>query len=247
MPRAHRFVPAFAFLATLLATSIAAPAARAAGFTVVPAETTVTVGDTFTLRVTCDEPDDPNFLRFCDDRENDLPWLKQFKFAGTYPVKWGIQASFSFQSINGRPIGGFSGTAAADRNRIAGPGYGDVGSPIGTRWLITPATRYAANCTGPCRPGELVIPGMTEAQLLLPLKPGGQELLDRINQLDLSLAKWFEVGGGRRLQLQADLFNITNGNAVLGWRSVNFGTAAYSQVSSILNPRVLRLGVQFKF
>ena len=88
---------------------------------------------------------------------------------------------------------------------------------------------------------------MTEAQLLLPLKPGGQELLDRINQLDLSLAKWFEVGGGRRLQLQADLFNITNGNAVLGWRSVNFGTAAYSQVSSILNPRVLRLGVQFKF
>jgi len=34
---------------------------------------------------------------------------------------------------------------------------------------------------------------------------------------------------------------------VLGWRSVNFGTAAYSQVSSILNPRVLRLGVQFKF
>ena len=33
----------------------------------------------------------------------------------------------------------------------------------------------------------------------------------------------------------------------LGWRSVNFGTAAYSQVSSILNPRVLRLGVQFKF
>ena len=26
-----------------------------------------------TLRVTCDEPDDPNFLRFCDDRENDIP------------------------------------------------------------------------------------------------------------------------------------------------------------------------------
>ena len=46
-----------------------------------------------TLRVTCDEPDDPNFLRFCDDRENDLPWLKQFKFAGTYPVKWGITSN----------------------------------------------------------------------------------------------------------------------------------------------------------
>jgi hypothetical protein len=200
-----------------------------------------------TLRVTCDEPDDPNFLRFCDDGENDIPFLKQFKFAGTYPVGWGIQASLSFQSINGRAIGNYTGTAVADRNKIAGPGYGDVGSPIGTRWLVTPQTRYAAGCIAPCRPGELVIPGMTEAQLLLPLKPGGQELLDRINQLDLSLAKWFEVGSGRRVQLQVDLFNALNSNAVTGWRSVNFGTAAYSQVSSILNPRVLRLGAQLKW
>jgi hypothetical protein len=200
-----------------------------------------------TLRVTCDEPDDPNFLRFCDDRENDLPFLKQFKFAGTYPVRWGIQASFSFQSINGRPIGGYSGTAAADRNRIIGPGYGDVGSPIGTRWLITRGMTYPANCAAPCTPGAVIIPGMTEAQLILPLKPGGQELLDRINQLDLSLAKWFEIGSGRRVQLQADLFNVMNANPVLGWRSVNFGTAAYNQVNGILNPRVLRLGAQLKW
>ncbi len=68
-----------------------------------------------TLRVTCDEPDDPNFLRFCDDRENDIPYLKQFKFAGTYPLGWGIQASLSFQSINGRPIGGYTGTTVAAR------------------------------------------------------------------------------------------------------------------------------------
>lgn len=196
-----------------------------------------------TLRNTCDEPDDPNNLRFCDDSQNDLPWLTQFKMAGTYPVGFGIQASFSFQSINGRAFGGYS-TA---RNKIAGPGYGDVGSPLGTQWLITRTTRYAADCLGPCRPGELVIPGLTEASLTLPLKPGGQELLDRINQVDLSLAKWFEVGGGRRAQLQVDLFNVMNANPVLGVRSVNFGTAAYNQVSGILNPRVLRLGVQFKF
>jgi len=195
-----------------------------------------------TLRVICDEPDDPNNLRFCDDRENGIPWLKQFKFAGTYPLPWGIQASASFQSLNGRALGGYS-TA---RNRIAGPGYGDVGSPAGTGWLITPTTRYAANCTGPCRPGELVIPGMTEASLTLPLVPGGTEFFDRINQLDFSLAKWFEFGG-RRLQLQADLFNALNANPVLGVRSVNFGTAAYNQVNQILNPRIMRLGVQFKF
>jgi hypothetical protein len=88
---------------------------------------------------------------------------------------------------------------------------------------------------------------MTEAQIFLPLTPAGQELLDRINQVDLSLAKWFEIGGGRRVQLQADLFNVMNANPVLGWRSVNYATAAYSQVSGILNPRVLRLGAQLKW
>jgi hypothetical protein len=149
--------------------------------------------------------------------------------------------------MNGRPIGGFSGTAAADRNRIIGPGYGDVGSPIGTRWLINRGQTYPANCQAPCTPGAVIIPGMTEAQLILPLRPGGQELLDRINQLDFSLAKWFEFGANRRLQLQLDAFNITNANPVLGIRSVNFGTAAYNQVNSILNPRIVRLGVQFKF
>ena len=162
-----------------------------------------------TLRVTCDEPDDPNFLRFCDDRENDIPFLKQFKFAGTYPVGWGIQASLSFQSIAGRALGGYTGTAAADRNKHHRPRLRRRRQPRSARggWSRRRrATRPAAS--RPAAPGELVIPGMTEAQLLLPLVPGGQELLDRINQLDLSLAKWFEIGGSRRVQLQADLFNI---------------------------------------
>ena len=48
----------------------------------------------------------------------------------------------------------------------------------------------------------------------MPLVPGGQELLDRINQLDVSLAKWFELGASRRVQLQADVFNIMNANPV---------------------------------
>lgn len=201
-----------------------------------------------TLRVTCDEPDDPNFLRFCDDGENDIPFLKQFKLAGTYPLKWGVQASLSFQSINGRPVGGYTGTTAVtDRNKINGPGYGDVGSPIGTRWLINRNQVYPANCLAPCTPGAVIVPGMVETSITVQLKPGGQELLDRINQLDFSLAKWFALGAGRRVQLQADLFNVMNANPVLGWRSVNYGTATYSQVSGILNPRVVRLGLQFKF
>ena len=30
--------------------------------------------------------DDPNQYRFCDDRENDIPFKTQFKIAGNYPL-----------------------------------------------------------------------------------------------------------------------------------------------------------------
>jgi hypothetical protein len=196
-----------------------------------------------TLRNTCDEPDNPNNLRFCDDWDNGIPFQKQFKMAGTYPLLWGIQASASFQSINGRAFGGYTTL----NNKIAGPGYGDTGSPVGTGWLITRGAVYPANCLAPCTPGAVIIPGMTEASLTLPLVPGGTEFFDRINQLDVSLAKSFGLGAGRRVQIQADLFNALNANPVLGVRSVNFGTATYNQVNGILNPRIMRLGVQLKW
>ena len=202
-----------------------------------------------TLRVTCDEPDDPNFLRFCDDRENDIPFLKQFKFAGHLSGGLGHPGE-PVVPEHRRPgrSAATSGTAAADRNKIAGPGYGDVGSPIGTRWLVTPTTRYAAGCIAPV-PSRRAGDSRHDRRRRSCCRwyPRGTELLDRINQLDLSLAKWFEVGGSRRVQLQADVFNILNANPVLGVRSVNFGTAAYSQVSSILNPRVIRFGAQLKW
>jgi hypothetical protein len=198
-----------------------------------------------TLRVTCDEPDDPNLLRFCDDRENGIPYRPQLKLSGSYPLPYGLQVSAVFQSLAGRPLGGFS-TAGIFANKISGPGYGDVGSPAGTQWLITRTTRYAANCLGPCTPGALVIPNLTTASLTLPLVPQGIEFLPRLNQFDISLQKWFELRGVR-IQGQFDLFNVFNANPVLSVRSVNFGTGAYQQPSSILNGRTIRIGSQVRW
>jgi hypothetical protein len=194
------------------------------------------------LRNICDEPDDPNMLLYCDDSQNDIPYRPTLKMAGTYPLVWGITVSGSFQSLAGRPAG-LTTTAG---NKISGPGYGDTGSPVGTNFLITRTTRYPANCPAPCPAGQLVAPTLTSASVTVPLVAPGTEFLPRLNQLDLSFAKWFQFGG-YRVQGQADVFNVFNKNYPQAYRSTNFGTASYLQPSSVLQGRMIRVGLQLKW
>jgi hypothetical protein len=67
-----------------------------------------------------------------------------------------------------------------------------------------------------------------------------------MNQVDLSLAKWFRVGAAR-IQGQVDVFNAFNASPVIDVRSADFGTAAYLQPSRTLQGRVVRLGMQVKW
>ena len=190
----------------------------------------------------CDEPDDPNMLLYCDDWQNDIPFRPTLKLAGTYPLKWGISVSAAFQSLAGRPLG-LTTTAG---NKISGPGYGDTGSPVGTNFLIQRTTRYPANCPAPCPAGQLVAPTLTSASVTVPIVAPGTEFLPRINQLDLSFAKNFQVSG-YRLQGQMDVFNVSNENYATAYRSVNYATTAYVQPSSVLQGRMFRLGLQVKW
>lgn len=195
-----------------------------------------------TTRSICDEPDDPNMLLFCDDGQNGIPFRPQLKLAGTYPLPWGINVSASFQSLAGRPLGGFTTTG----NKISGPGYGDTGSPVGTQWQLTRATRYPADCKAPCTPGALVIPTLNETSVTVPLVPAGVEFLPRLNQLDLSFGKWFQLPGVR-VQGQVDLFNVFNRSTILAYRSTNYATPSYLQPSSVLQGRIVRIGMQMKW
>jgi hypothetical protein len=194
------------------------------------------------LRNICDEPDDPNMLLYCDDWQNDIPYRPTLKMAGTYPLAWGISVSGSFQSLAGRP----AGLTTTTGNKISGPGYGDTGSPVGTNFLITRTTAYPATCPAPCPAGQLVAPGLTSASVTVPLVAPGTEFLPRLNQLDLSFAKNFQVNS-YRLQGQVDLFNVFNKNYAQAYRSTNFGTSSYLQPSSVLQGRMIRLGVQLKW
>jgi hypothetical protein len=192
----------------------------------------------------CNEDSNPNNLLYCDARNSKIPFRTQFKLAGSYPLPYGVQISGVFQSIPGYLLG-CSGAAC---NIPSPPALPNVNTPPGqgTVWSISPTTRYAADCKGPCTPGALVIPNMSPATLNVPLVAPGTEYAERVNQVDLSLAKWFQLGA-TRLQGQFDVFNLLNRSDVLSVRSLNFGTTSYMQPSSVLQGRILRLAVQVRW
>ena len=102
----------------------------------------------------CDEPDNPNLDRFCDQRDTDVPYLTQLKIAGTLSAALGHHGRRHVAELSG-----CASSAPTIQNRP------------GTNWLLTPTTRYAANCPGACTPNALVMPQLTEASLTVPLRP----------------------------------------------------------------------------
>jgi hypothetical protein len=56
-----------------------------------------------TLRVSCDG-DDPNTLRYCDQRELAIPVRHDFKLAGSYKMPLGTQLGIAFQSYAGQAL-----------------------------------------------------------------------------------------------------------------------------------------------
>jgi hypothetical protein len=194
-----------------------------------------------TLAVMCDEPSNPNNLLYCDQRQSGIPFTTSFKLAGSYPLPWGFQVSAALQAMAGQP----QGTAALG-STPQNSATNTTPSGISTRWLITPTTRYAANCQGPCTPGALVDPGMTLASMSIPLVAPGTEFFDRLNQLDVTVSKVFRFGR-TRLEPEAALFNALNAASVSAVRSQNFGTTSYQQPSTILQGRFLRIGVKMKW
>jgi hypothetical protein len=174
------------------------------------------------VTVNC-EVEDPNSLRFCDQRDLDIPYLAQFKLAGTYPLRYGIQVSGTWQGYPGVP----SGTARQDAeydsaiNRIPDPSLN---------------VNYVVDGT--------IIPNLTQASVTVPLVEPGTKYLDRWNQIDLRLAKKFRVGRAT-IQGQFDIFNLLNSSSILS--VVETYGASLDRPSSILQGRLFAVGAQLHF
>jgi hypothetical protein len=150
--------------------------------------------------------------------------------------------SLAYQNLNGY----LTGTAAqAYGGFTAGTGF-DRPNGQGTYWQLTSATRYAANCTGPCTPGALVLPALAAsgvAALQVPLVAPETEFTPRINQVDISASKRINFGRMSATP-KIDFFNALNSDDYSSVSTVQYGAAAYMRPSVILQGRIVRIGAE---
>ena len=125
--------------------------------------------------------------------------------------------------------------------------------PLFTRWNIGRTTRYAANCVGPCRPGELVIPNMTLANYTRRPRRArpGSSTSGRTSSTWASARS--SASASTQLSGQVDFFNIINSSYVKS-QNITYAVQApgaafntFGQPLDILQPRTMRLAAQLKF
>jgi hypothetical protein len=90
-----------------------------------------------------------------------------------------------------------------------------------------------------------IAPGLTQASESIPLIYPGSNYLDRMNQLDLRIARRFPTGKLGNVELQVDLFNALNSRPVTAM-STTFGTGLNTP-TSVLQSRIVSLGAQWHF
>jgi carboxypeptidase family protein len=169
------------------------------------------------------EVDDPNSLRYCDQRDLDIPYLAQFKLAASYSLPFQIQISGTWQGYPGVP----SGTARQDvlynsaLSRVEDPS-------LNVNYIVD----------------RTVVPSLTQASVTVPLIKPGSKYLDRLNQIDMRFARKFLIRGVQA-QGQFDVFNVLNSNTIIG-EVETFGTALH-RPTGILQGRLFAAGVQMSF
>jgi hypothetical protein len=199
-----------------------------------------------TLSNTCSAASsNPNFLLYCDQSNSGIPFVTQFKVAGVYPLPWyGISVSGSVQALPGSLLGS---DALPYGVFTAGTGFNQPNGQS-TFWQVARATRYDANTcrSSACTVGALVIPNLTDATLNVPLKAPQTEYTPRINQVDFAVSKQFRTAN-TTITPKLDIFNAFNSDDFTAVASTQYLTTAYLRPSTILQGRIIRIGVDVKW
>ena len=189
------------------------------------------------LLTRCDTRDDPNELMFCDPTGAwgpdsyggyGVPWLNEFKVSGTLPLPGGFTFSGSLQSYNPRElvVGGGGGQSAGGLNG-GGELEGSLTRTGNVRWNVPKTDAYYPE-------------GVPRTQTItIPLMAPGSAFLDRLNQIDVSVRKVFEMANGMRVDVQADIYNIINGDPII--EGSNFFGSSLGNVTRTVQGRFLQV------
>jgi hypothetical protein len=172
--------------------------------------------------------------------------------------RWMMSASFTYQNFIWRfGENGYLDPTNMDKYQ------GSVNTWLGAKWMAKLSLLYQLpwgfnfSCFAHARQGypsvqqlrvdtpERANVGLGGSMLILLEKPGETRHKSFYN-VDLSLVKDFDIGRYGRITLQVDAFNVFNFAHVLG-RVNTVNSSRYNEVTTILNPRVIRFGVRYRF
>jgi hypothetical protein len=211
---------------------------------------------------TTNQLNDPNSLRYCDWYGNlnqnlgqigSIPYRNEFKLQGNVPLWYKVEFSASLYSD---PVYNTNFTLNNVPYGVTNPETVFAGAQQGFKevyWTLTSTTRYPANCNCPT-PGAVVDPGLAQGAETIMLVAPGSRLTPHLNQLDFGIRRPFTIHERWNIKPEAQIFNVLNANTVyseaqtLGTSITPFVKGGVGGVpTAILNPRMLRLAVQFQF
>jgi hypothetical protein len=175
----------------------------------------------------CTSPDDPNYggtgEAFCDEFKLEIPWRPSTKISATREIAWGVNVSMSYQN-NASPTSSRSMTVTRG------------------------STRYPATCPAPCPANQIIMPSTVYGQssLTMALEPARATSVERIVQLDFKVARSFRFGRYQVLPT-FEVFNVNNSDAIISYISTNVLSASYLNPNSIMQGRMMGLGVVMRW
>jgi hypothetical protein len=90
-----------------------------------------------------------------------------------------------------------------------------------------------------------LVPTLTRSSQVVFLSDRGDERLPTVTLADIRISRAFDVGRGRKIIPQFDLYNASNSQTVVGLNSAVGGT--YLVPNSIVSPRIARVGFAIDF
>jgi len=174
------------------------------------------------------EVDDPNSLRFCDQRELGIPYLVQFKLNGSVALPLGIRLSGTWQDYPGVPTG-------TDR-QAGGGSFTEFDYGLGR--IVDPSlnVNYIVD--------RSIVPTLTLSSVTVPLLKPGTKYLKRWRQIDVRVTRDFRVAGVR-VAPQLDVFNVLNASSILS--VVETYGPSLDRPTQVLQGRLFAVGVQLGF